>query len=180
MLFMAPVAALLVGAAVAPVVRWVRESGARLTPPCWVRYAVLAAPLGLAVTAMGYSVVRLIDPWPRADSRSATTFVRSHRRATDFIVPSPGEREYYYRGLEPWCMGLPKPAECPPGVRFWVTLHSTLPGDESLGQRIAAEPEWTVRQRTEYFHMTLLLVERAAPAVSRANAPAEGIASAYR
>jgi hypothetical protein len=174
MLFMTPAAALLLGAAASPMFRWVQGSGTSMTPTRCFRCSVLTATLVLAVIPMGHSFVRLFDPWPRADSRSATAFVRSHRRATDFIVPSPGEREYYYRGLESWCMGLPKPAECPPGVRFWVTLHSSLPGDETLGQRISAEPEWTVRQRKEYFHMTLLLVERADPAVSRTNTLVEG------
>jgi hypothetical protein len=116
---------------------------------------------------MAYSFVRLVDPWPRADSRSATAFVRSHRRADDFIVPTSGEREYYYRGLESWCRQLPKPSECPLGARFWVSLHDSLPGDEALAQRIATEHAWTICQREEFSHQTVVLLELSDPVASQ-------------
>lgn len=155
MVFAMPGLVLLIGAGFARLLELAHRS--RLTP----RLALALFAIPLAAT-LGFSIYRVIAPWPRADTAGASAYVLAKRKADEPVTANHWEYNYYFRGLNgSFHSDLHLLDQAEPPSRFWLVLTS---GDLRDRQAIAdSMDDWQVLDRHEFENSTVFLLSRKAP-----------------
>ncbi|HSI11034.1 MAG TPA: hypothetical protein VK961_03270 [Chthoniobacter sp.] len=155
MVFATPALVLLIAAGFEQII----ESAS--APRMLARFAlvILSVPL---VGIFGFSIYRVIAPWPRADTAGASAYVLAKRQWDDPVTANHWEYNYYFRGLGGSFysdLGLLEEAK-PPG-RFWLVLTSGEPRDRQA--IVDGLDTWQVTHRREFENSTVFLLSRKEP-----------------
>jgi len=127
----------------------------------WPRLAlgIFAIPV---VAILGFSIYRVIAPWPRADTAGASAYVLAKRLPDDPVTANHWEYNYYFRKLGgSFYSDLHLLDDAKRPGRFWLVLTSGDPRDR---QAIADTlDDWRVTDRREFENSTVFLLSRREP-----------------
>jgi hypothetical protein len=168
-LFLTPVAALLVGAAVPVILRrcWGAPGLCAPAPSgAWPR-RWCAGVAGLSVLALGLapifvSLYRIVKPWPRPDARGAAAYVLTHRGSKDMVVINSWDQVYFYRHFDSrWqCPAARLRQRQAPEARYWVTLNTSMLDEQTGREGVIGKGPWNVCAEREFGQLLVLLLER--------------------
>ena len=145
--FLAPALALLLGAGVEPVRKWLR---ARWQWGALGTHVLLATPPALALWFA-------IEPWPRADAAGAAEYVLAHRKADDAVSANHWEYVYLFRHAPGALLLTDGDLNCP-SRRLWV-VH-TDPDKHSRKHFVAALSERAnIVERKEFTFTSVALLD---------------------
>ena len=155
MVFAMPALVLLIGAGLEQILEQARttRSLARAT------LAILLIPLA---ATLGFSVYRVIAPWPRADTSGASAYVLARRQPDEPVTANHWEYNYYFRGLGSSFysdLGLLEDTKRP--GRFWLVLTSGDPRDREA--ILDSVDGWQTIDRREFENSTVFLLSRKEP-----------------
>lgn len=155
MVFAMPGLVLLIAAGFEEIVRQARVP----RPSARIALGILAIPV---VAILGFSVYRVIAPWPRADTSGASAYVLAKRLPDEPVTANHWEYNYYFRRLGgSFHPDLHLLDEAKRPGRFWLVLTSGDPRDR---QAIADTlDDWQVTDRREFENSTVFLLSRRAP-----------------
>jgi hypothetical protein len=155
MVFAMPALVLLIAAGLERILEQARS------PRLVVRATLAILLIPLAAT-LGFSVYRVIAPWPRANTSGASAYVLARRQPNEPVTANHWEYNYYFRGLGSSFysdLGLLEDAKRP--ARFWLVLTSGDPRDRET--ILDSVDGWQTMDRREFENSTVFLLSRKEP-----------------
>lgn len=150
--YSAPAVALLVGAGVPIILKWLGT---------WGRLAPLACltMVGILLVPAGQSAYRVIKPWKRADTGGAAAYVLAHRQADELVSGNHWEYDYYFRSLGSLYQPLAS-LSGPSSARMWLVLTADSNAERQHLVKFLTNQSWQPIAQKEFTRTQVMLLER--------------------
>jgi hypothetical protein len=169
-LFIAPAAAIFVGAAIPVLFRQSLRLASDRRIWASLRIGCAGAGMGLAIYSLVpliFSLYHVARPWPRFDCREAASYVLSHRQADERIVicfeqgvPST-DMAYFCRACDATMQCRLDDLHDASPSRYWLTFK--LPWGEKPFDEFLHQGQWHIHDRRVIGQILVVLIESASP-----------------
>jgi hypothetical protein len=119
------------------------------------RYMVLAT----ALLPFTWALLRVWQPWNRADCAGATRYVLAHRRPGDRVAANHWEYCYYFRRLH-GVFGLLGEVPVPLQGRLWLVATAATPGDRLAILHHYGREGWRLLEQREFIRTNVFLLAK--------------------
>jgi hypothetical protein len=149
MVYAAPALIVLIGAGLAPVMGWMRQRGRIPAAVC----------LSLFLLPGVQAIHRVINPWERAETGQASSFVLNQCEPSDLILGNNWTHVYYFHDRGPRFHHFEGFAtDAREARRAWILYTSQTENEQRVREAMSAVPSgWKVLEHREFRFTTVLL-----------------------